>query len=160
VATVTVIGLTQVTSVDRYGYHLEPTFVVVNFNNPLEQTSAQDVSNYLIIGPAGHKVTVLSALYDADTNTVTLKLARRLNLHWPYSLTINGTTASGLKNPSGELLDGAGNGLPGSNYVTTLTGKNLAGRAHQRPRPAVVGVRAKHNTLSAHMTALMHKHKK
>ena len=135
VANITVVGLTEVTSVDRYGYHAQPTFLVINFDNALDPTSAQDTANYTIIGPAGNRIKVGSAVYDPDTNIVTLKPVSRLNLHWHYKLTINGTTSSGLKNPSGELLDGAGNGQPGSNYVTTLGWKNLAGRANQRPDP-------------------------
>jgi hypothetical protein len=56
-----------------------------------------------------------------------------LNLHWSYQLTINGTTPLGLSNPEGTLLDGAGTGEPGSNFVTTLGWKNLAGKASQLP---------------------------
>jgi hypothetical protein len=35
-------------------------------------------------------------------------------------------------------LDGAGTGQPGSNFVTSITSKNLAGSASQLPKVAVV----------------------
>jgi hypothetical protein len=123
----------QVTSVDRYGYHMQPTYLVINVDGPLSSSPAENVSNYKIVGPGGGQIKVGSAIYDAATNTVTLVPASRLNLHWKYHLTINGTTASGLTNPDGLLLDGAGTGEPGSNYVTTLAWENLAGKASQLP---------------------------
>ena len=136
----------RVTSVLRYGFHWQPTYLLVNFNGPLDPTSAQNPSNYQILGPSGHRITVVSAIYDSATHTVTLVPAERLNIHRRYRLTVNGTAPFGLTNPSGELLDGAGNGHPGSNYVTSVTWRNLAGRASKlptlglvhaaRPRPA------------------------
>jgi hypothetical protein len=81
-----------------------------------------------------------------------------LNLHRRYTLTINGTTSSGLKNPSGDLLDGAGNGQPGSDYVTTITGKILAGRANQRPQAPTVSARV--NSLITRAKTSFQRHKK
>ena len=82
--------------------------------------------------------------------------AQRLNLRKTYSLTINGTAPSGLTNPEGLLLDGAGTGQPGSNYVTSLTRSNLAGSASQRPIAAVVKARAR--SLVARVKSTLHKH--
>ena len=100
----------RVTSVLRYGFHCQPTYLLLNFNGPLDPTSAQNPLNYQILGPGGHRITVVSAIYDSATHTVTLVPAERLNIHRRYRLTVNGTAPSGLTNPSGELLDGAGNG--------------------------------------------------
>ena len=136
VATVTVDTNTdgpQVTSVDRYGYHIQPTYLLISFDGPLAVSPAEDITNYQIVGPGGRAIKVTAAIYDTATDTVTLVPASRLNLHWKYQLTINGSTASGLTNPDGMLLDGAGTGQPGSNYVTTLAWKNLAGKASQLP---------------------------
>ncbi len=55
------------------------------------------------------------------------------NVHWHWKLTIDGATPEGLRNSSGVMLDGAGNGSAGSDYVTTLTRKNLAGSASRLP---------------------------
>jgi IPT/TIG domain len=128
----------KVTNVVRYGYHAQPTYFVIYFNMPLDRASAQLVSNYSvvawkIVGVIGQTFSVKSATYNAKTDTVTLAFPRRLLLRKNYTLTINGTTASGVKNISGALLDGANTGQPGSNSVTTISQFNLAGSASQRP---------------------------
>ena len=41
------------------------------------------------------------------------------------------------------LLDGAGTGQPGTNFVTSVTKNNLAGSASQRPTAAIVRARAR-----------------
>ena len=64
---------------------------------------------------------------------MTLVPAERLNFHWKYSLTVNGATPAGLTNLSGVPLDGSGKGHVGSNYVTSITWRNLVGRASKLP---------------------------
>jgi large repetitive protein len=123
----------QVTSVLRYGFHAQPTYLLIGFDGPLDSTSAQNPSNYHIIAPGGHRIKLTSAIYDSRTQTVTIVPSSRLNLHWRYNLTINGMAPSGLMNPSGGLLDGAGNGQPGSDYVTSITWGKLAGTARKLP---------------------------
>ena len=101
----------QVTSVVRYGYHKQPTYFVITFNMALDAASAQLVSNYTvvdwqIVGLIGQKITVKSATYNAATHAVTLAFTQRLLLRKTSTLTINGTTPSGVKNVSGLLSDG------------------------------------------------------
>ena len=60
----------------------------------------------------GPKIAVAAAVYDPTNTTVTLSFAKRLNVHHLYQLTINGTAPSGLTDPSGQFLDGAGTGRP------------------------------------------------
>ncbi len=133
----------QVTSVQRYGYHAQPTYLVINFNSPLDPTAAQNVSNYQIVGPGNHRIKVRSAIYNSVTHVVTVMPAQRLILRQTYTLKINGMAPSGLTNPEGMLLDGAGTGQPGTDYVTSLTESALAGPASQRPIAAVIKARAK-----------------
>ena len=64
---------------------------------------------------------------------MTLVPAERLSIHWKYSLTVNSAAPSGLTNPSGVPLDGSGKGHVGSNYVTSIIWRNLAGRASKLP---------------------------
>jgi hypothetical protein len=134
----------QVTSALRYGLHAQPTYLLLHFNGPLDPASAQNPSNYWIVGPSskpGHvsqRIRVGTAIYDPATHSVTLVLTERLNVHWLYHLTVNGSAPSGLTNPSGVLLDGAGNGRPGSNYVTSIAFRNLAGRANNLPTLSLV----------------------
>jgi len=123
----------QVTGLRRYGFHAQPTYLLLNFNGPLNPTSAQNPSNYQVLGPGGHRITVVSAIYDPATQTVTLVPAERLNIHWKYSLTVNGATPAGLTNLSGVPLDGSGKGHVGSNYVASITWRNLAGKASKLP---------------------------
>ena len=123
----------RVTSVVRYGFRAQSTFLVIQFNGALDVTSARNVSNYMIVGPGGHRFKVGRAVYDPTTQTVTLKPVHRLSLHRTYRLTINGAAPSGVSNPAGLPLDGAATGKPGSNHVTTLTWRNLAGSARQLP---------------------------
>jgi len=115
----------RVTSVVRYGIHRQPTTIVLTFDQPLDPTRAQDVSNDIIIAPNGKRVAIASAVYDSATRTVTLHPSRRLNFHHHFKLTVNGNALYGLTDTQGLALDGDNNGKPGSNYVTTLTRHNL-----------------------------------
>ena len=146
----------QVTSVQRFGFHAQPTSLVINFNGPLDPSPAQKVSNYRIVAPNGHRITVRSAIYNSASDSVTLILAQQLVLRKTYRLTINGTAPSGLTNPEGLLLDGAGTGQPGSNFVTTITKSNLAGSASQRPTAAIVKAKARELIMRAKLA--LHKH--
>jgi IPT/TIG domain len=148
----------QVTSVQRFGFHAQPTFLVINFNGPLDPSLAQKVSNYRIIGPNGNRIRVKSAIYNSATDSVTLSLGQQLVLRKTYRLTVNGMASSGLTNPEGLLLDGAGTGVPGSNFVTSITQNNLAGSANQRPTAAIVKTRAKVDVIRAKLA--QHRHAK
>jgi IPT/TIG domain len=127
----------RVKSVVRFGFHLQPTVLVITFDTPLDATSAQRVANYRILGSQGEPVKVRSARYSAATNTITLRFVQRLDLRKTYHLTINGTPPSGVKNPTGTFLDGAGDGAPGSNYLATVPSANLAGLFGSRSAAAL-----------------------
>ena len=100
----------KVESVKRYGIHMQPTVLVVSFNEALDPASAMNLRNYRITGPAGRSVRIRSAVFDAATNTVTLRPADRINLHHTYHLTLVGVGPDGIRNTQGELLDGADTG--------------------------------------------------
>ena len=70
-------------------------------------------------------VGILSAVYDPVANTVTLVPQTRINLHYNYQLTVIGTGPKGITNNQGVRLDGANNGVPGSNYVGVLNWSNV-----------------------------------
>ncbi len=103
----------QVESVKRYGIHMQPTVLVVSFNEALDPVAAVNLGNYRITGPAGHSVRIRSAVFDAATNSVTLRPADRINLHHTYHLTLVGVGPDGIRNTQGELLDGADTGRRG-----------------------------------------------
>ncbi len=114
-----------VVSVKRYGYHARPTRLVLTFNQPLTPARAQDRKNYRIVDLHGRVFPVRSVAYDASNWTVTLHPFSRLDLHQRYKLTILGTGSRGLTGDSGQPLDGARTGQPGSNYQTLVRPKQL-----------------------------------
>jgi uncharacterized repeat protein (TIGR01451 family) len=125
-----------VTAVQRFGIHNQPTSLVIGFSTLLDAARAQDAANYgitLLGGPGlggrrGLVVNVTGATYDPIARTVTLRLAQRLNLYSLYQLTVRGTPPGGLTSADGGQLDGQGSGVPGSNYVSTISRSSLAGR--------------------------------
>ncbi len=112
----------EVIDLERFGFHAQPTALVLTFSTTLQATSAQTVADYELIalrskGVPKHRIRISEAVYDSATNTVTLHPAKRLILRAEYRLVVNGTTAAGLEDPSGQLIDGDHNGTPGGNYV-------------------------------------------
>jgi hypothetical protein len=118
---------TRVVSVERVGYHARPTSLVVAFNTPLDAASAEDLANYrLTVAGQARPIPLIAATYDAATETVTLQPNRLLPLRRRYELTVVGTPPGGVKGADGQFLDGGeGQGGRGSNYVTTITRRNL-----------------------------------
>jgi len=104
-----------VTLVQRFGYHNQPTIVVLTFSSPLDQGRAQDVKNYKIVtlgGPGkagshhGHRIAIGAAKYDPTSLAVTLHPVERLNIHDRYLLQVNLTNTRGLTGPMGGPLGG------------------------------------------------------
>jgi hypothetical protein len=114
-----------ISSVQRFGIHMQPTVLVLNFNDGLDPTSAQDMNNYKIVGPAGNPVAIASVTFDPEANSVTIRPKGRINIHHTYRLTVVGTGANGVRDTDGRLLDGTNSGRPGSNYSGTLTWGNV-----------------------------------
>lgn len=118
-------GGPQVMKVQRFGYHRFPTTLVLTFDQPLDPTRAQDVANYTLSGGGQRSVPIVSAVYHAATQTVTLRPLFLLPLRDKFVLQVNGEAPSGLTNKSGQFLQGAGLGQPGTNFVTLITRANL-----------------------------------
>ncbi|MGO9915342.1 MAG: Ig-like domain-containing protein [Isosphaeraceae bacterium] len=121
---------TTVTALHRFGVHDQATSIVLTFSAPLDPSSAQNVSNYTIIGPRGNPIAVDSAVYNATNDTVTIHPHDRLNIHYTYHLTVKGSTPGGETDANGFLIDGAGTGQSGSNYQATVTRQNLVYPSH------------------------------
>ncbi|HEV3165427.1 MAG TPA: hypothetical protein VGZ22_15480 [Isosphaeraceae bacterium] len=120
-----------VLSVRRIGVHRQPTQLVLTFDEALNPASAQNLHNYLLVtpvftGPKRHRpdrvYPLVSAVYNPATRTVTLRPAHLLGLHQLFRLTVNGLPPLGITNEEGTSLDGAGVGIPGSNFVAYLRG--------------------------------------
>jgi hypothetical protein len=137
-----------VVGVGRFGFHNQPTSLLIIFSAALDPTQAQNVAEYQLRLAVkerhnrfrlGAIIPVAAAVYNPTNTTVTLSFAKRLNVHYYYQLTINGTPPSGLTDPAGQFLDGAGNGQAGTNYVkvfgpSILQGPALAASSLIRPR--------------------------
>jgi uncharacterized repeat protein (TIGR01451 family) len=132
----------KVTLLQRFGFHRMPTIIVLTFNAPLEAASAQDLKNYQIKGPSGHLIGIKSVAYDPGLQTVTIRPSKRLSLFHTYHLVVNGSTATGVRGADGVLLDGAGTGMPGTDYradidhsTLVLTPAHATKSAHHRRGP-------------------------
>ena len=55
-----------VVSLARYGFHMQPTSLVLTFSSALDPTPAQNVSNYQIMASDGTTIPVSSAVYDSS----------------------------------------------------------------------------------------------
>ncbi|MFO0892309.1 MAG: DUF11 domain-containing protein, partial [Isosphaeraceae bacterium] len=124
--TVEVSSSLQIVSQSRQGSGRQPTNVILNFNQPLDATSASDLSHYVIIDPGRDKklgtrddrrLRLVSASYDTVQRTISLRPRVRLGLSKLYYL-----QAVGVESTYGTVLDGYGNGTPGSPYVAKFHG--------------------------------------
>jgi uncharacterized repeat protein (TIGR01451 family) len=110
----------MVIGVQRFGIHMQLTRLVLRFSAPLDSASAQDTNNYRIISPAGRRIAVDSAFYDATAQTVALRPHVRLNFHRRFQLTAYGAGAHALLGASGAPLDGTRAGHAGSDFKTVV----------------------------------------
>ena len=114
-----------VLKVERFGVHDQPTALVLTFDKPLNAASAQNVRNYRLLNPHGRAARITLAVYNPSALTVTLEPTLRLDLHRDYQLTVVGKPPNGVQDTTGKLLNAAGAGQPGSNFVTQITSANL-----------------------------------
>ena len=115
----------RITLVQRYGYHMGQTSIVLTFDQALDAVTAEDAKDYRIVGPARQTIAVRKAVYDPADLTVTLYPVDRINIHHTYTLIVDGTSPHGLTNTRGQLLHGANTGSPDGNYDGLLTWRNL-----------------------------------
>jgi len=117
-----------VVNLQRFGFHLQPTSIVLTFSEPMDPIRAEALGNYTLVAPGhGHSrvIPLKAARYNGAAQTVTLFPSQLLNLHRVYQITVNGMAPLGLTNTAGVLLDGQGNGQPGTNFVAMLRGFGL-----------------------------------
>jgi hypothetical protein len=124
-----------VLAVQRYGVHDQATSLVLTFSTQLDATAAMNPANYRLVSAIGLPIGISKASYNATSDTVTLRLKRKLSLHRVYELTVTGTGPAGLIGTSGLFLDGAGDGSPGSDYATSITGGDLVAPKTRETNP-------------------------
>ena len=81
----------------------------------------------------GRDITITAAIYDPVARTVTLRPAVGVDLFRQYRLVVNGSTPTGVAGATGLLLDGRGDGRPGTDFVRTFGKGILAGPNLQAP---------------------------
>ncbi len=130
---------------------------MLGFNTSLVAAAAQNVANYQIVqigagGSVSAPIPIVSAIYDAATDTVTLNPSRQLYLYGHYVLTVNGMAPYGLISTTGIRLGATTVGGPGVNYVRVFGPEILAG-----PNPTVrpSGAAAAYRPLSAAVDAAL-----
>ena len=79
-----------VLALQRFGFHAQPTALVLTFSTALDPTRAQDLHNYRLAGSHGHPIRIVGAVYDPTAYAVTLRPAVRLSLRDSFVLTVNG----------------------------------------------------------------------
>ena len=136
-----------VQNLQRFGFHAQPTKFVLTFSTALDPAAAQDVANYRLNAVIGHRIgraiRIKAAVYDPTTHAVTLQPAQRLYLFGRYLLEVNGSTPTGVAGATGLLLDGRGNGMPGTDYVATF-GKEILAGPNDPPRISRRSLRHQH----------------
>jgi uncharacterized repeat protein (TIGR01451 family) len=110
----------QVSQLTWAGNSRSITSVNLSFTAPLNPAYADDPANYaLTIPTAGNAMVPLSSVsYNPTTDSVTLVPAAPIASGRFYQLQVVGTGATAIRDIAGNILDGAANGLPGSNYVS------------------------------------------
>ena len=96
----------ELMKVQRFGFHMMPTRLVLTFDRSLDATAADNLSNYRIKTMSGGRIKLKSAVYDDQTHTVTLRPVNRMNLHRKYSIDVVGSQPTGVEDVAGNMLDG------------------------------------------------------
>jgi uncharacterized repeat protein (TIGR01451 family) len=93
--------------------------ITVTFNSPLNPTYAGYLGNFHLTVPSAGNATIslAAASYNAATHSVTLVPQAPLASGRFYEISVAGTGATAVRDLAGNLLDGASNGAPGSNYL-------------------------------------------
>ena len=110
--------------------HKKVTVIVLQFSGALDASDAQNRLLYSLapettkkhVIKLGKPVAPATAIYNARTNTVTLTPKKALVLNPAEQLTI---ISSGLLDSLGRALDGNDDGLPGGNFVATLSKQGI-----------------------------------
>jgi hypothetical protein len=110
----------EVISGQRLGFHEKATTLVLTFSAGMDTQSAEDLNNYVIVGPKGNTIKIKSAIYDATTHKVWLRPSVKLKLRDTYLLRVRGATADGITSATGVPLDGTGTGLAGQDYLAKV----------------------------------------
>ncbi len=111
-----------VDTLQRFGFHAQPTVLILTFSGALDSVQAQNLGNYHLsyAGPgrlSGKSIALASATYDPVLHTVTLTPHLTIPLRRSYRLTIQNLGASVTKTFGDEIL-------AGPSYLPAMTTKS------------------------------------
>ena len=135
-ATTPIVPPTVLESLKRYGTRARRTTLVLTFSAALDPNRASNPADYLITRSHGRPIRIRSVAYNPATRTTTLTPRTKISLHRTYHVTVIGTGPGGVTDARGVLLDGAGDGQAGRNFLKTLTRSNLVIAPAAGPKPA------------------------
>ncbi len=124
-STTTGVSGPKLMKVQRFGFHMMPTRLVLTFDRALDATAADSLRNYRIKTMSGGRIKLKSAVYDDQTHTVTLRPVNRMNLHRKYSIVVVGSQPTGVEDVAGNMLDGTRSGTSGTDYHGVIIDKDL-----------------------------------
>jgi hypothetical protein len=123
----------QIVGLSLEGFHQRTTVIILTFNQPLSTAAAQNVANYQLFRPTGHRYAIRSVLYNPATRTVKIVPWVRLPLKSQYLLEVIGSGANGITGANGVALDGTGLDQPGTNFGTQVSWRALGlPKTHQK----------------------------
>jgi hypothetical protein len=84
--------------ISRTGVHHQKTLLTLPFIGPVDPVLAGTPGDYVVISRTGHKIPIISANYNASTNSVTLRPAHSLNVHDRFVLKVTLPCTNGMTN--------------------------------------------------------------
>jgi uncharacterized repeat protein (TIGR01451 family) len=95
--------------------------VSLKFDSPLDPSYAVNPANYRLIGLAsGQGIGIGAVTYNPATFTVVIVPGAALAANQFYQIQVVGAGPTAVRDVAGNLLDGNGNGSPGSNFVASF----------------------------------------
>jgi hypothetical protein len=119
----------RVVALQRIGVHNNPTMLVLAFDRTLNPARAVLRRNYQVYSPGRDgkigtrddvRVPLSTGYYNSANRTVTLVMARPLNLFRTHRIVVIGRGPTAITDTNGIPLDGAGDGTPGTDFHATF----------------------------------------
>jgi uncharacterized repeat protein (TIGR01451 family) len=140
----------------RRGRAYDPTRIDLVLSGPIDAATAEDTRNYILFASGRDRRLgtgddmldpIVSATYDPTTFTVTLDPLYRLNWFNPSKIVVLSGNRHGMTDPSGQALDGDGDGVAGGAFVANFArGVYMSHPLFQRPAVPVVRVMGESST--------------
>jgi uncharacterized repeat protein (TIGR01451 family) len=130
-----------VQSAKRFGFHEQPTILVVTFNEDWHSDARSSPAFYTVLVSANgaHRaVPIKRVYYDADAHRATLLVSRKIYIYRPWQLVVRDqVTKAGRHARGGDVASASGQTL-----VTRMSLRDLAGRASHAPGAVHVGIKS------------------